>query len=140
MAQSQKNDKKRLSLKRAVVSAVDNQAEKRDQEALLMAFDQISRQMAVSDSASDESLRVGKKVKAQVQLVKEYGLILQLVAKEGTNNSSDNMTGFIVNDQLAHLDKGYKVGQILSECIVLDTDPEKHIVDLSERLASSNGK
>ena len=85
-------------------------------------------------------MRVGQKVKAQVQLVKDYGLILQLVAKDSTNNSSNNMTGFIVNDQLAHLDKGYKVGQVLSECIVLDTDPEKHIVDLSERLASSGSK
>lgn len=68
------------------------------------------------------------KVKAKVQLVKDYGLIAAL---EG----HDDFTGFIVNEQKSS-GKLYKVGSDL-ECIVLDIDTSKKIVDLSEKLAEN---
>lgn len=45
------------------------------------------------------------------------------------------MTGFIVNEQKLKLVKTYKVGETISNCVILDIDIEKKIVDLSERLA-----
>lgn len=65
----------------------------------------------------------------KVQLVKDYGLILEIVDSE--------MTGFIVNEQKRKADKTYKVGDTLKECVILDIDFEKRIVDLSERLSTS---
>ena len=47
------------------------------------------------------------------------------------------MTGFIVNEQKLKTDKVYKVGDTIQDCIVLDIDFEKKIVDLSERLVAS---
>jgi hypothetical protein len=43
--------------------------------------------------------KVGQKVSATVQMVKEYGLILKI---------DDNFTGFIVNEQKS-TDKQYKI-------------------------------
>lgn len=48
------------------------------------------------------------------------------------------MTGFIVNDQKANAEKAYKAGELLKDCVILDIDPEKKIIDLSERLAASS--
>lgn len=64
-----------------------------------------------------------------MQLVKDYGLIAAL---EGHSD----LTGFVVNEQKSS-GKNYKVGSVL-ECIVLDIDIAKMIVDLSERLAESS--
>ena len=46
------------------------------------------------------------------------------------------MTGFIVNEQKLKSDKVYKIGETVVDCIVLDIDFEKQIVDLSERLVN----
>ena len=64
-------------------------------------------------------------------MVKDYGLILDI---EG---STASMTGFIVNEQKLKTDKVYKVGDTIQDCIVLDIDFEKKIVDLSERLSAT---
>jgi len=63
-----------------------------------------------------------------VQLVKDYGLILDILG------CGAGMTGFIVNEQKLKVDKVYKVGDTIVDCVVLDIDFEKKIVDLSERL------
>ena len=47
------------------------------------------------------------------------------------------MTGFIVNEQKLNTEKTYKVGEVISDCVVLDIDFEKKIVDLSERLVAN---
>lgn len=70
--------------------------------------------------------KIGQKVKVEVQLVKDYGLI---VAVDST------FTGFIVNDQTSSK-KEYKAGQSI-EAIVLDVDYDKKIIDLSEKLVSA---
>ena len=64
-------------------------------------------------------------------MVKDYGLILEIV-----DESSQGMTGFIVNEQKLKSDKVYKTGETVLDCIVLDIDFEKQIVDLSERLVN----
>lgn len=61
--------------------------------------------------------------------MKDYGLIVEIVDSE--------MTGFIVNEQKRKADKTYKVGDTLTDCVILDIDFEKRIVDLSERLSTS---
>jgi len=57
-------------------------------------------------------------------MVKEYGLILKI---------DDTYTGFIVNEQKSS-EKVYKFQQAVS-AVVLDSDYEKKIIDLSERLS-----
>ena len=64
-------------------------------------------------------------------MVKDYGLILEII-----DESSQGMTGFIVNEQKLKSDKVYKTGETVLDCIVLDIDFEKQIVDLSERLVN----
>lgn len=66
-------------------------------------------------------LKVGQKVKATIQLVKEYGLIVQV--KEGQSDLKNNFTGFIVNGQ-RQSDKTYKQGQDI-KCVLLDVDNDK---------------
>lgn len=56
--------------------------------------------------------------------MKDYGLILSI---------NDEYTGFVVNEQRAS-GKSYKPGQVL-KTVVLDIDRDKHMLDLSERLA-----
>ena len=46
------------------------------------------------------------------------------------------MTGFIVNEQKLNQAKSYSVGETISDCVILDIDFEKKIVDLSARLAA----
>ena len=65
-------------------------------------------------------------------MVKDYGLILDIVG----SNSSAAMTGFIVNEQKLNQAKSYSVGETISDCVILDIDFEKKIVDLSARLAA----
>ena len=81
----------------------------------MQAFDQITAPVLTSSH-----LRIGQKVRAKVQLVKDYGLILEIV-----DESNQGMTGFIVNEQKLKSDKIYKAGNTLLECIVLDIDFEK---------------
>ena len=69
-------------------------------------------------------------MRAKVQLVKDYGLILAL--EDIVDQDGQQLTGFIVNEQKKSA-KTTKPGQILS-CVVLDIDTQKKIVDLSERL------
>ena len=74
-------------------------------------------------------LKMGDEVQTEVQLVKDYGVIVKI----------KDQTGFIISEQQAS--KKYKPGQQLT-CKVLDVDPVKKIADLSEKLASmkSSGK
>jgi len=76
-------------------------------------------------------LKIGQAVEAQVQLVKDYGVIVQIA---GESEAGGVQTGFIMNDQKSS--HKYKQGQTLS-CKVLDIDPVKKIADLSEKLAST---
>lgn len=115
----------RLSLKRSVVESTDSAAVKRDQLSMIQAFDKLS---AYAINSSDNSLKIAQKVTGKVQLVKDYGLIVEIV--------DSDMTGFIVNEQKRKADKTYKVGDTLTDCVVLDIDFEKRIVDLSERLTT----
>ena len=78
-------------------------------------------------------LQVGSEVEAEVQLVKDYGLIAKIKVEE----SSLVQTGFIMNDQKAK--SKYKQGQAL-RCRVLDIDPTKNIADLSEKLIDIKAK
>ena len=55
-----------------------------------------------------------------MQLVKDYGLILEIM-----DQKSQGMTGFIVNEQKIKSDKVYKIGETVLDCIVLDIDLEK---------------
>ena len=91
---------------------------------MLYSIDKITKSVL----NTNDSLMIGQKVQAKVQLVKDYGLILDIVG------SSGSMTGFIVNEQKLKQDKSYKVGEKISDLVVLDIDFEKKIVDLSERL------
>lgn len=119
----------RLSLKRTVVESSDASVINRDQAALLQAFDKLA---GYAIGSSDCTLKIGQKVQGKVQLVKDYGLITEIIGSE--------MTGFIVNEQKHKADKVYKAGETLVESIVLDIDFEKKIVDLSERLATPTDK
>ena len=53
----------------------DSQAARRDQAALMHAFDTVSSGN-LSTIAMESGLKIGGHVKAKVQLVKDYGLIL----------------------------------------------------------------
>ena len=119
------NTKDRLCLKRIVVNAVDSESNKRDSFALIKSFGKLS-QAAVSSL----KIKIGMAVKATVQLIKDYGLILQV---DGVTDE-DDLTGFVANEQLAS-SKTYKVGAQLT-CVVLDVDTDKKIIELSERLVS----
>ena len=112
-----------LSLKRTVVCAADPQAIKRDSLTLISAFEKLHK-----SQESQGDLQIGGKCHGKVQLVKDYGLIIQI------DGSEDGLTGFIVNEQKASVDKTYKADKTKLDCIVLDIDAEKRIVDLSERL------
>jgi translation initiation factor 2 alpha subunit (eIF-2alpha) len=68
-------------------------------------------------------------VSAFVTLVKDYGNIVGC-------EKYPSLTGFILTEHLI-LKKDYKEGQKLN-CVVLDMDFEKEILDLSEKLAEKN--
>jgi ribosomal protein S1 len=76
-------------------------------------------------------LNLGQEIEASVQLVKDYGIIVQM---EGENVQ----TGFIINDHKDGKSK-YKQGQAL-KCTVLDVDPLKKIADLSEKTFKKSEK
>lgn len=80
---------------------------------------------ATLHEASSCGFKAGQSVKTEVQLVKDYGLIVKV---------DDTYTGFVVNEQKASQNT-YKVGQKIT-CVVLDVDNDKKIIDLSERLAT----
>ncbi len=61
--------------------------------------------------------------------MKDYGLILQI-----ESGDSQQFTGLIVNEQKLDSDKSFKAGESKVNCVVLDIDHEKKIVDCSERL------
>ena len=91
----------KMSLKRTVVDAVDRLAGKKDQNALLSAFDTLQ-------SCQQSELTIGQKIcGAEVQLVKDYGLILKFTSGEKETST----TGFIVNEQKANSSKSYKAGE-----------------------------
>lgn len=90
-----------------------------------------------STSVSSCPLKIGDVVEATVQLVKDYGIIGQIATEGEQGEGEQAMTGFVVNEQRKFTDKKhYKVGQKM-KCCVLDIDPVKRIVDLSEKLAPS---
>jgi ribosomal protein S1 len=76
-------------------------------------------------------VKLGQEIDAQVQLVKDYGIITQI---EGENVQ----TGFIINDHKGGQGK-YKQGQAL-KCVILDVDPNKKIADLSEKTFKKSDK
>ena len=76
-------------------------------------------------------VKLGQEIDAQVQLVKDYGIITQI---EGENVQ----TGFIINDHKGGQGK-YKQGQAL-KCVILDVDPLKKIADLSEKTFKKSDK
>ena len=119
-----RNTKGRFSLKTKVLHKSFPLAHQSQLEAQLASFSQLFKW-----STEALNLKIGAKVKATVQLVKDYGLITAL---EG----HPDLTGFIVNEQKSS-GKQYKVGTVV-ECIVLDIDTAKMIVDLSERLAEAS--
>lgn len=69
---------------------------------------------------------MGETVAAHVSLAKDYGNIVGVEKYPG-------LTGFILTEHLTQK-KEYKEGQKLN-CVVLDIDFEKEILDLSEKLA-----
>lgn len=70
-------------------------------------------------------------------MVKDYGIIAKIARPNEEAKDGEAPTGFIINEQRKSNDKKqYKVGQKLA-CCVLDVDPVKRIVDLSEKLASA---
>ena len=121
-----RNKKGRFSLKTKVLHKSDSSAHQNQLQVQIETFGKLFKA-----STEHLKLKIGQKVKATVQLVKDYGLI---AAIEGFGD----LTGFIVNEQKSS-GKHYKVGSVL-ECIVLDIDMSKMIVDLSERLAESKEK
>jgi len=76
-------------------------------------------------------VKLGQEIDAQVQLVKDYGIITQI---EGENVQ----TGFIINDHKGAHGK-YKQGQAV-KCVILDVDPVKKIADLSEKTFKKSDK
>ena len=67
-------------------------------------------------------------MKAEVSLVKDYGNIVSVEKYPG-------LTGFILTEHLVS-GKQYKEGQQIN-CVVMDIDFEKEIIDLSEKLAEN---
>lgn len=121
-----KNKKGRFSLKSKVLHKSDPSAHQSQLESQLNAFNSLHKA-----SVSNLSIKIGQRVKAKVQLVKDYGLIAAILGHDG-------VTGFVVNEQ-KQSGKQYKVGQEI-DCIVLDIDTGKMIADLSERLADPSAK
>jgi len=68
---------------------------------------------------------IGDVVETEVQLVKDYGVIVKVLDQEEVT------TGFIINTQTTS--KKIKPGQKI-RCRVLDVDPIKKMADLSEKL------
>lgn len=68
---------------------------------------------------------IGQTVKADVQLVKDYGVIVKI------SGNDELATGFIINAQTSS--KKFKPGHSI-KCRVLDVDPTKKMADLSEKL------
>jgi len=116
------NKLERLCTKEKVIEACLVQAGKSseaDMQALTSAFaGQFARSIAKP---------IGQEVQAEIQLVKDYGLIAQI-------DLGTYKTGFILNDH--KLGTKYKQGQTLT-CRVLDLDPAKQIADLKEIAKSS---
>lgn len=84
-----------------------------------------------SKNLKEMGVKLGQEIDAQVQLVKDYGIITQI---EGENVQ----TGFIINDHKGGQGK-YKQGQAL-KCVILDVDPLKKIADLSEKTFKKSDK
>jgi len=120
------NKKGRFSLKSTVVNKADTTNHTSSLKTQVEAFDKLFK--AGTEKCS---VKIGEKVTATVQLVKDYGLILAI-------KDHDDVTGFIINEQKAS-GKQYKVGSEI-ECVVLDIDTSKMIVDLSERLLTTKKK
>lgn len=72
-------------------------------------------------------MQIGEKVDAFVSLAKDYGNIVSC-------EKYPNLTGFVLSEHLVPK-KTYKEGQKMN-CVVLDIDFEKELLDLSERLAA----
>ena len=75
-------------------------------------------------SGDKNQLKLGQLIKAEVQLVKDYGIITQIKSKDESIK-----TGFILNDH--KLGQKYKPGQTV-HCRVMDIDQVKKIADLKE--------
>jgi len=120
----------RLSLKQAVINSSDQNVAQADKLVQVKTFGQLA-----SNAQKSLGVKIGMTVDATVQLVKDYGLILEINDLEGADSE---LTGFIVNEQKA-TGKNYKIGAKL-RCMVLDVDPDTKIVDLSERLVKEGAK
>lgn len=117
------NKLERLCTKQKVVEACLAQANKSAETDKLYQAAAFAEQYKQSLS-SIEGIKIGQQIEAEVQLVKDYGIIAQLSGVE-----SSVKTGFILNDH--KLNTKYKPGQILT-CRVLDIDAVKKIADLKE--------
>lgn len=111
---------------RVAVNKVDRLCTK---EKVLMACGQSQKDKEVQISALCEqyvtSSLIGDVVETEVQLVKDYGVIVKILDQEEVT------TGFIINTQTTS--KKIKPGQKI-RCRVLDVDPVKKMADLSEKL------
>jgi len=116
------NKLERLCTKQLVIEACLSQANKSAQNELMSQVGAFAQQYHQSLEQA-APLKVGEQVEAEVQLIKDYGLIVTLKL------DSDVKTGFILNDH--KLSQKYKPGQKLT-CRVLDIDSAKKIADLKE--------
>lgn len=113
-----KNKLGRLTLKQRVIYYGQPQLMAKDKELQITKYYE-----DFEKCLSHHDLKIGQKIEATVQLIKDYGLILALP-------KYPNLTGFIMNEHKAG--KAYKENDKVS-CVVLDIDFEKNIVDLSEK-------
>lgn len=111
---------------RVAVNKVDRLCTK---EKVLAACGHSQKDKEVQISALCEqyvtSSLIGNVVEAEVQLVKDYGVIVKILDQEEVT------TGFIINAQITS--KKIKPGHKM-RCRVLDVDPVKKMADLSEKL------
>lgn len=99
------NKLERLCTKQLVIEACLSQANKSAQNELMSQVGAFAQQYHQSLEQA-APLKVGEQVEAEVQLIKDYGLIVALKL------DSDVKTGFILNDH--KLSQKYKPGQKLT--------------------------
>lgn len=110
------NKHERLSCRDAVIANLMTSEQATNVRSLLL------NTFAKVHTRATEQYKVGQTVIAEVQLVKDYGLIV---------NVDSQYTGLIVNEHKSGTK--YKAGKKI-DCVVLDIDAEKKIIDLSEKL------
>ena len=82
----------------------------------------LANQEVTSNLALWSTYKIGNYIKGTIQMIKDYGIIINLNGK---------LAGLILKSNLSKSIEEYKVGQQIY-CRVLDVDYDKSIVDLSE--------